>query len=151
VRQAVVAGSLAVAGLNLVPGVLGAATWYRGAADGGPARAFWILLRIAQGSSLAFALAVASLAAAGHTASEGLFYLYALLPLAVAFVAEQLRVVSAQTILDRRGLPDAAAVGQLAQGDQRELVETILRREMGVMALAALVICVLALRAAGTY
>ena len=27
----------------------------------------------------------------------------------------------------------------------------ILRREMGVMALAALVVCVLALRAAGTY
>jgi len=30
-------------------------------------------------------------------------------------------------------------------------VSAILRREVGVMALAALVVCVLALRAAGTY
>ena len=43
--------------------------------------------------------------------TENLFYLYALLPLAISFVAEQLRVVSAQTILDRRELESAQAVG----------------------------------------
>ena len=60
----------------------------------------------------------ASLAAAGNYSSERLFYLYALLPLAIAFVAEQLRVASAQTILDQRGLADAEAVGELPESEQ---------------------------------
>jgi len=114
------------------------------------AAAFWIALRIGQGSALVLALAVGSLAAAGKSASEGLFYLYALLPLAVAFVAEQLRVASAQTILDQRGLADAAAVGELPEGEQALVVAAIVRREIGVMALSALVVVFLALRAAST-
>jgi len=154
-----VAGALAVAALNVVSGVCGAAIWYRlplaqgGAADGAAARAvsaFWALLRIGQGAALALAIAVGSLAAAGRYSSEHLFYLYALLPLAVAFVAEQLRVASAQTVLDQRGLEDAAAVGGLPDAEQHELVAAIVRREIGVMALSALVVVFLALRAAGT-
>jgi len=150
VRQAVVAGAVVVAALNLVPAVVGGAVWYRGRPDGSAARAFWVTLRVGQGAALAFALVVGSLAAAGHTASEGLFYLYALLPLAVAFVAEQLRVASAQTILDQSGLPDSASVGRLPEDDQRTLVGSILRREIGVMAISAVVVVFLALRAAGT-
>jgi hypothetical protein len=105
---------------------------------------------VGQGSALTLALAVGSLAVAGHYASDQLFYLYALLPLAVAFVAEQLRVASAQTILDQRGLNDAEAVGALPERDQQRIVAEILRRETGVMALSALVVVVLALRAAST-
>jgi len=151
-----VAGALAVAALNLVAGVLGAWVWSRGVATiaegstDGRTHAFWVLLRVGQGSALAFAVAVGSLAAAGHSSSERLFYLYALLPLAVAFVAEQLRIASAQTILDQRGLADAAAVGELAESEQHELVAAIVRREVGVMAMSALVVVFLALRAAGT-
>jgi len=90
------------------------------------------------------------LAAAGHNSTEGLFYLYALLPLAVGFVAEQLRVLSAQTVLDRRELASAQAVGELPEATQQEIVAAIVRREMGVMALSALVVVFLALRAAET-
>lgn len=149
-KQAVVAGALAVAVLNLLPALIGALSFYRGDPSGRAAGAFWVLLRIGQGSALAFAIAVGSLAAAGHTASEALFYLYALVPLAVAFVAEQLRVAAAQTILDQRDLADAAAVGQLPEEEQRVLVAAILRRETGVMTLSALVVAFLALRAAST-
>src|SRR2546426_8353887 len=46
-------------------------------------RSFWLLLRIGQGSALTLALAVGSLAAAGNYSRDQLFYLYALLPLAV--------------------------------------------------------------------
>jgi hypothetical protein len=149
--QAVVAGSLAVAAVNAVSGLLGAWIWYRGdPIEEGWARAFWVLLRVGQGSALTLAIAVGSLAAAGRSPTEGLFYLYALLPLAVAFVAEQLRVTSAQSILDQRGLPDATAVGTLPEGEQQVLVSAIVRRELGVMALSALVVVFLALRAAGT-
>jgi hypothetical protein len=150
-NQAVVAGCLAVAVLNAPPGLLGGWIWYRG----GPGErswvnAFWVLLRVGQGSALMLAIAVGSLAAAGKSPTEGLFYLYALLPLAVAFVAEQLRVASAQTILDQHGLANAEAVGSLPQQEQQALVAAIVRREIGVMALSALVVVVLALRAAGT-
>jgi hypothetical protein len=150
VRQAVLAGADVVAALNGLAGVLGAWLWWRGDPAGTTARVFWYSLRIAQGAAVAFAIAVGSLAATGHTASESLFYLYALLPLAVAFVAEQLRVASAQVILEQRGLPDSAAVGRLPPEDQRELVNTILGREIGVMAASALVVVFLALRAGAT-
>jgi hypothetical protein len=145
-NQAVVAGALAVAVLNALPGLLGGWRWYRGEAS----RAFWVLLRVGQGSAITLAVAVGSLAVAGHYSSERLVYLYALLPLAVAFVAEQLRVISAQTILDRRELADARAVGELPEDEQRAVVAEIMRRELGVMTLSALVVVFLALRAAGT-
>jgi hypothetical protein len=150
VKEAIVAGALAVAALNLIPGSLGAWLWYWGEPREQPARAFWVLLRIGQGSALTLAVAVGSLAAAGKHSSDGLFYLYALLPLAVAFVGEQLRVASAQTILDRHDLEDSQAVGKLEEADQRRLVREIMRREVGVMAAAALVAVFLSLRAAGT-
>jgi hypothetical protein len=149
--QAVVAGALAVAGLNAVSGLLGGWLWYR---DDPSSRkllnAFWVLLRVGQGSALTLALAVGSLAVAGHYSTDHLFYLYALLPLAVAFVAEQLRVASAQTILDQRDLEDAEAVGRLGEDEQQEIVAAIVRRETGVMALSAFVVVFLALRAAST-
>ncbi len=149
--QAVVAGALAVAALNALSGLLGGWLWDgRQRAGPGLHRAFWILLRIGQGAALVLAVAVGVLAAAGHYSSDHLFYLYALLPLAVAFVAEQLRIASAQTILDQRGLDDAEAVGGLAADDQQRIVAAIVRRETGVMALSALVVVFLALRAAST-
>jgi hypothetical protein len=150
-NDAVVAGALVLAGLNAVSGLLGAWLWF----SGGPSRsasgrAFWVLLRVGQGAAVLFALAVGVLAAAGTYSSDRLFYLYALLPLAVGFVAEQLRVASAQTILDQRGLRDARAVGSLPERDQHAIVASIVRREIGVMTLSALVVVFLALRAAGT-
>jgi hypothetical protein len=149
--QAVVAGAIVVATLNAFAGTIGAWIWYRG--DPGDRRlagAFWVMLRVGQGSALTLAVAVGSLAAAGKHPREGLFYLYALLPLGVAFIAEQLRVTSAQTVLDQRGLDSAQDVGKLPDGEQQELLASVLRREIGVMAASALVVVFLALRAAGT-
>ena len=146
-----IAGALVLAFLNALPALLGGLSWYRGAgADTAAVRAFWVLLRTAQAAAVLYALAVGVLAATGRSPSERLFYLYALLPLAIAFVAEQLRVASAQTILDHRGLADAAAVGALPEPEQQIVVLEIVRREIGVMALSALVVVFLALRAAGT-
>ena len=148
---AVVACTLAVAALNLLAGVAGGWHWYAGSPDDRRlVGLFWLLLRIAQGASVLLAIGVGALAVACRYGSDNLFYLYALLPLAVAFVAEQLRVAAAQTILDQEGLPDASAVGDLPQEEQGALVARIVRREIGVMTLSALVVVFLALRAAGT-
>jgi hypothetical protein len=148
--QAVVAGSIAVAALDLLAGLLGTWLWHDGDPSERTAAAFWVLLRAGQGAALVLALAVGSLAAAGNYSTDGLFYLYALLPLAVAFFAEQLRLASAQAVLDQRELVDADAVGALPEDEQRRVVRDIVRREIGIMALSALVIVFLTLRAAGT-
>ncbi len=145
-NEAVVWGAFVLAALSGLPGLLGAWRWYRLEAS----RAFWILLRVAQVAALVYALAIGVLAVAGHYSSEHLFYLYALLPLAIGFVAEQLRVASAQTILDQHDLADARAVGALPEGEQQAIVAAIVRREMGVMTLSAWVVVFLALRAAET-
>jgi hypothetical protein len=146
VSNAVVAGALVLAGLNAIPMVFGAWRWWRHEAS----RAFWVALRVGQAGALVFALGVGVLAALGKNPTEDLFYLYALLPLATGFVAEQLRVASAQTVLDQRELEDAQAVGLLPEAEQRDVVAAIVRREMGVMTLSALVVVFLALRAAET-
>lgn len=143
---AVAGGALVVAAINAIPMAVGGWSWYRWR----PSRPFWLLLRIGQGAAVVFALAVGVLAAAGHTSSERLFYLYALLPLAVAFVAEQLRIASAQTILDQRDLESAQEVGLLPEAEQQAVVAAIVRREQGIMALSALVVVFLLLRAAET-
>jgi hypothetical protein len=147
---AMIAGAIALAALNALPALLGGWCWYRGEAVGRSVRAFWILLRVAQAGAVLYAFAVGVLAASGRGPSERLFYLYALLPLAVAFVAEQLRLASAQTILDQRELASAAEVGRLPESEQLAVVTAIVHRELGVMALSALVVAFLALRAAAT-
>jgi hypothetical protein len=146
VNEAVVVGALVAAAINAIPMAVGGWSWYRWQAS----RRFWVLLRIGQGAAVVYAFGVGVLAAAGHTSSEHLFYLYALLPLAVAFVAEQLRIASAQTILDQRGLESAQEVGRLPEAEQQAVVAAIVRREQGIMALSALVVVFLLLRAAST-
>ena len=70
--------------------------------------------------------------------------------MAVSFVAEQLRVTAAETVLHDAGLENAQAVGELDEAHQRSVVLAIVRREMGVMAAGAFVMTFLALRAWGT-
>ena len=127
------------------PACSGAWVWYRGeCADARPgARVLGAAARRAGLGARRSRWPSARSPRPGKSASEGLFYLYALLPLAVAFVAEQLRVASAQTILDQRGLPDAAAVGRLPEAEQQRARRArSFSREIGVMALSALVVVV---------
>jgi hypothetical protein len=137
--------ALAAAVLNAVAAGLGAWRWWR-VED---SRAFWRVLRAGQLAAGAFAVLCGVLAVTGRTPDAGLFWLYALLPLAVGLIAEQLRLLSAQTVLDHRGLADAAAMRGLSEREQQAIVLDIVRREMGVMAIAAAVVAFLLLRAAG--
>ena len=45
-----------------------------------------------------------------------------MLPLFVSFVAEQLRVSTAQMVLDKGGFESAQAVGELPEAEQQEIV-----------------------------
>jgi hypothetical protein len=137
-------GILAVA-LTGAAGVWGAWCWYRVRQS----RLFWRLLRAGQGVVvLEMALGGVLVLMGRHESS--LHLIYGLLPLAVSFVAEQLRIAAAQMVLDSRGFASAAEVGELPESEQRLVVVSIVQRELGVMVLAALVILALLIRAAGT-
>lgn len=129
--------------LNTLAGGLGAWRWW--AVE--PSPAFWVLARAGQGASVLLAAAAGVLYLSGARPEDSLFWLYCLLPAAVSFFAEQFRILSAQTVLDARGIEDAQAVGRLPEAEQRSVVLQIVRREIGVMTLAALVSAFLALRA----
>jgi hypothetical protein len=144
--DAAAAAALVTAVLNAVAAMWGAWRWWTVE----PSPTFWVLARLGQAAVIGLALISGVFAATGWQPADGLYWVYALVPVAVAFVAEQFRVTSAQTVLDARGLEDAQAVGRLDETGQRSVVRAILRRELGVVALSAGVIAFLALRAVGT-
>ncbi|MDX6674916.1 MAG: hypothetical protein QOH11_2334 [Solirubrobacteraceae bacterium] len=136
-----VGGLMAV--LFAAAGGLGGWRWWRVE----PSEWFWRLLRAAQVLMVVEAALGGVLLLTGARPSDDLHYVYGLLPLAVSFVAEQLRIASAETVLAARGLDSAQDMRALDEAGQRSIVLAIVRRELGVMALAALVILGLALRA----
>jgi hypothetical protein len=111
---------------------------------------FWRVLRASQAAVVVQAALGGILILIGYK-PPGLHTLYGVLPLFVSFIAEQLRVSAAQMVLDRGGFESAQAVGKLPDAEQQQIVVTIMRREIGVMTLAALVNLVLLARAAMTH
>src|SRR3954452_9001202 len=114
-------------------------------------RAFWVVLRVAQVMAVLLAAFAGVAAAVGDGPGDGLFWLYALAPLFVALVGEQLRLSSAETGLEAHDLPDAQAMRSLSAEEQQAIVAAIVRREALVMACSAGVVAFLALRAAMTW
>jgi hypothetical protein len=135
-------GVLAI-GVNAVAAGWGAWCWYRWESSA----LFWRVLRLGQALVVLEAGIGGVLLAIGRK-DASLHTIYGLLPIAVSFLGEQLRISAAQMVLDARGFESATAVGELEAGAQREIVRVIVRREIGVMALAAFVIVVLLARAA---
>jgi hypothetical protein len=131
--------------LNAAAGLWGAWRYWRAE----PSREFWWLLRAGQAVVVIAAVFGGVLELEGPK-SPAIHVIYGVLPLLITFVAEQLRVASAQMVLDARGFESAAAVGKLPESEQRSVVTAILLREMGVMTLSAIVVVVLLARAAGT-
>lgn len=131
---------VAVIASNLLAGAWGGVAWLRNR----PSVAFWYLLRIAQGCVVVQVVLGTALLVLGHEAPDGLHYLYGLLPLVVTLLAEGARVGAAErelSGLDFESLPSDR---------QRLFALAIVRRETGIMAVSALLVLFLALRAAGT-
>jgi hypothetical protein len=110
---------------------------------------FWVLLRAGQACTV-LSVALGGVAQLTGRHAPGLHILYGVLPLLVSFIAEQLRLVSAEMVLGARGFESAEEVGRLPGDEQRLVALAIIQREIGVMTLAALVMVVLLARAAGT-
>jgi hypothetical protein len=133
-----VAVGIAVIATSLVAGAWGAAAWLRRA----PSVGFWYALRIAQVAVVLQVGLGAILLLSGRESPSGLHYLYGVLPVLVSLLAEAARA----------GAADRELVGldfeSLPAERQRSIAAAIVRRETGIMAVSALVIFLLAVRAA---
>ena len=130
---------VAVLATNLGAGLWGGYAWYREQ----PSAGFWYLLRVAQVTMVLQALIGSILLLTGREATDGLHYLYGVLPVFVSMLAEAARAGAGERELegiDFDGLP---------RDRQRRVALAIFRRETGIMAVSALVVFALALRAAG--
>jgi hypothetical protein len=132
-----------VSAVNALAALTGLYGWRRA-----PTRLFWPLLRAGQVLVMLEAVIGAALLLDGRDLPR-LHLIYGLMPIAVAFVAEQLRLASADTVLTQRGLESAKEVATLPEPEQRALVASIIRRETGVMAASAAVVALLCVRAQG--
>ena len=139
-----IAIGVAMVFVNLAAGLIGAWQWWRAT----PGRRFWRVLRTGQAFTALAAIDGLLVLATGKDLPE-LHLVYGLTPLAVSFLAEQLRLASADTVLQARDLPDAQAMRGLPEAEQHAIVHAIVRRETGVMAASALVVFLLGLRAGG--
>ena len=131
---------IAVIATNLLAGAWGGIAWLRRQ----PAVGFWYALRVAQVAVVLQVGLGAILLLSGREASSGLHYLYGVLPVVVSLLAEAARAGAAERELvglDFESLP---------RERQRDVAFAIVRRETGMMAVSALVIFLLALRAAFT-
>jgi hypothetical protein len=135
---------VALIAVNAIAGLYGVWAWWRDH----PAPGFWPLLRTGQALVMVEAVDGGILLILGRELPE-LHLIYGLLPLAVSFFAEQLRITAAETVLAKEGLEGRADVERLPAAAQRDLVRAIVRREIGVMAASAVVVALLGVRAAG--
>jgi hypothetical protein len=131
---------VAVLATNLGAGLWGGLAWLRQQ----PSEGFWYLLRVAQATVVVQVLLGAILLLLGREAGDGLHYLYGVLPVVVSMLAEGARAGAGARELE--GIDFEA----LPRERQRLIALAIFRRETGIMAVSALVVFGLALRAAGT-
>ena len=128
--------------LNLATGAWGGVAWLRR----DPSIVFWYLLRVAQ---VVVVLQVAIglvLLAGGRAAPDPLHVVYGVAPLVISLVSEGMRVGVAQRVLDEvEGDLDA-----LEEREQAAIARRVVRQEMGIMSIGALLITTLALRAGVT-
>lgn len=128
---------ISVLAANLAAGAWGAVAWYLRK----PSVGFWYLLRAAQ-AVVVLQVAVGGLLLLLGRAAADLHYVYGVLPLLVTLLAEGAR--SAANEHELEGLDFDA----LPADRQHSVAAAIVRRETGIMAVSALVILGLALRAA---
>lgn len=130
---------IAVIASNALAGAWGGIAWIRRS----PSTVFWYLLRLAQAVVVLQVGVGLALILTGREAPDELHFVYGIAPLVISLVSEGMRVGAAQRELDE--VPDLEA---LERSEQVALARRVVRRETGIMAVGAILIVSLALRAA---
>lgn len=145
-----VIGAAIVAAVNALAAVLGLALWLLGR----PGPLFWWPARAGQVFAAIYAVFCGIYAVVSEPPADGLVWVYILTPIAVSYFAEQLRLVAAQTVLERHGYENAAELrasvesgDTTAQRNATGIAHEVVLREVAVVATAAGVIAFLAWRA----
>ena len=133
---------IAVVVANALAGAWGGVAWLLR----DPSIIFWYLLRAAQVIVVAQVAVGLALILTGREAPDALHFIYGIAPLVVSLVSEAMRVGAAQRELDE--LEDGRDLESLERSEQAAIARRVVRREMGVMTVGALLIVTLALRAA---
>jgi heme A synthase len=133
-----VALGVAVIALNLLAGIWGTLAWLARRLS----VSFWYVARAAQAAVILQVLFGAVLVIAGREPSDDLHYMYGVAPLVVNLFAEAMRIGAAQ-----REVGDVQ-FESLGAGEQRAIALRIVRREMAIMAVAALLVVAFSVRAA---
>jgi hypothetical protein len=133
-----VALGVAVIALNLLAGVWGGVAWLARRTS----VSFWYVARAAQVSVILQVLLGSLVLVAGREPTDDLHYMYGAAPVAVNLFAEAMRIGAAQ-----REVGDVQ-FDSLAAGEQRAIALRIVRREMAIMAIAALLVVAFSVRAA---
>lgn len=128
---------VAVLATNLAAGLWGAWCWQRRR----PSVAFWYLLRVAQVAVVVQVALGGALLLDGRESTDGLHYLYGVLPVLIMLLAEGARIVATEHETEGLDFESLPRERQLA------VAVAVTRRETGIMAVSALVIFGLALRA----
>jgi len=128
---------VAVIAANLLAGIWGAVAWLRKV----PSVVFWYLLRAAQAIVIVQVTVGFALSFAGEEVDQ-LHLIYGVGPVLVALFAEAIRAGAVN-----RELAEVADLEALTEAEQFEIAHRVARREIGVMAVSALLVVTLALRA----
>lgn len=123
---------------NLAAGLWGGGAWLRGSASVG----FWYVLRVAQVVVMTQAALGFTLLATDRRAVDDLHYVYGFAPLVIALITEAMRAGAGERIV-----AEAGDIHSLERDEQLALARRVAVQEMGVMALGALLITTLSLRA----
>jgi len=129
---------IGVIATNLIAGAWGGIAWLRK----DPSVIFWYLLRTAQ---LVLVVQVALgviLLASGRQAADQIHLLYGILPRGVTLISEAMSAGAAQHELE--GVNDLDA---LEEREQAVIARRVVLREMGIIAVGAILIVTIALRA----
>ncbi len=135
-----IAVGISVIASSLIAGAWGGVAWLRRR----PSVGFWYALRVEQVAVVLQATLGAILLLSGCEAASGLHYVYGISPVLISVLAEGARAGAAERELvglDFESLPSDR---------QHSTALAIVRRETGIMAVSALVVFGLAVRAATT-
>ena len=108
-----VAFAIVVGVVNLLAAAVGLAQWLLGR----PSSLFWFLARGGQGIAALYAVFAGVYAVVAEPPADGLTWVYILTPIAISYFSEQLRLVAAQTVLERHGFESATALRASLQGE----------------------------------
>jgi hypothetical protein len=146
-----VIGAVVTGAVNAAAALVGLAQWFLGR----PSLLFWILARAGQALGAIYAVGAGAYAvAASDPPPDSLAWVYILTPIAVGYFAEQLRLVAAQTVLERHGFESASALRESVEAGDVDaktfvngIAHEVVLRELAVIAAGAAVIAFLAWRA----